>query len=39
MRTAIILCIVALLKIEQELARRLVKRTVPRRRGAGALRR
>jgi hypothetical protein len=38
MRTAIILCIVALLKIEQELVRRSVKRTVPRR-GAGALRR
>jgi len=39
MRTVIILCIVALLKIEQELTRRLVKRAVSRRRRAGALRR
>jgi hypothetical protein len=39
MRTLIILSIVVLLKIEQELTRRLSKRAVPRRHGAGALRR
>jgi len=36
MRSLIILSIVVLLKIEQELTRRLVQRTVPRRRRAGA---
>jgi hypothetical protein len=39
MRSLIILSIMVLLKIEQELTRRLVKRTVLRRRGTGALRR
>jgi len=38
MRTLIILCIVALLKIEQELTRRLLRRAVARRRRTGALR-
>jgi len=38
MRTLIILSVVVLLKIEQELTRRLVKRTVPRRHRTGSLR-
>ena len=38
MRTLIILSIVVLLKIEQELTRRLSKRAVPRRHRTGALR-
>jgi hypothetical protein len=38
MRTLIILSIVVLLKIEQELTRRLVQRAVPRRRRTDALR-
>jgi hypothetical protein len=38
MRTLIILSIVVLLKIEQQMARSLVKRSVPRRRRPGALR-
>ena len=38
MRTLIILSIVVLLKIEQELTRRLAKRAVPRRHRTGALR-
>jgi hypothetical protein len=38
MRTLIILSIVLLLKIEQELTRRLLRRAVPRRQRTGALR-